>query len=487
MDLKKLLRQSNLSDSGIPSGVILKGLTSDSRKVGPGYLFVAVKGPQRDGHQFVAQAIDRGACAVVAQGYQGPDLQVPLIDVPDSRKAIAALAHAWFEKPSSDLTMVGITGTNGKTTVSYLVQHLLQQAGFPCGLIGTIEYRMGSRPSPSHNTTPGPLELAALLDSMRGANLTACSIEVSSHALDQHRVDGIDFDVAVFMNLTPEHLDYHGTFENYRACKVLLFSGLSKEATAILNADDPSSDFIRQKTHSRILMFGIEREADVRLTAEQCGVDGSTATLTTPAGQVTLKTTLVGRHNLSNLAAAAAVATALEIPLETYVKAVADFPGVPGRLEPVVAGQPFPVYVDYAHTDDALDNVLKALTSISNRKIILVFGCGGDRDRTKRPRMGAVASRYARRIIVTSDNPRSESPEQIAQEVVEGIAPDASYAVVLDREQAIRQAMQEADAESLVLIAGKGHETVQIFRDTVVPFDDRVVARQALSETGVRT
>ncbi|MBI4313365.1 MAG: UDP-N-acetylmuramoyl-L-alanyl-D-glutamate--2,6-diaminopimelate ligase [Candidatus Omnitrophica bacterium] len=486
MNFKKLLQESGLPFENISPELTVKGLTCDSRKVEAGYLYIAVKGVKQDGSEFIPQALERGACAVVTESeFASP---VPVIRIPDSRSGLAALAQTWFERPSSDLTMVGVTGTNGKTTVSYLVQHLFQQAGLPCGLIGTVEYRVGSRPSPSRNTTPGPLELAALLDEMRSEGLVACSMEVSSHALDQRRVEGVHFDVGVFTNLTPEHLDYHGTIEKYLEAKAILFCRLSSQSAAVLNADDPASDVIRTKTRARVLTFGVEGAADVKVTPTRCDVDGSVAQLQTPAGEVSFRTTLVGRHNLSNLAAAAAVAAALEIPLETFVKAVADFPGVPGRLEPVSAGQAFPVYVDYAHTDDALENVLKALTSVSDRKIILVFGCGGDRDRTKRPRMGAVAGRCAHRVILTSDNPRSEPPEKIAEEIIAGIAPGTSYTVILDRRQAIQQAIQEADAQSLVLIAGKGHETVQIFGESAVQFDDRVVAREALSQMeGVRT
>ncbi len=487
-DLGALLTAAGIPAPGGLETITVTGVTCDSRRVVAGELFVAVRGASQDGSAFIPEAIRQGACAVVADAEATvATASVPIIRVSDMRRAIAALAHAWHDDPSRDLVVVGITGTNGKTTVTYLIQTLLQQAGRPCGLIGTIEYRAGGQPSPSHNTTPGPVELAALCAQMRQAGLQACAMEVSSHALDQRRVEGMAFQIGVFLNATPEHLDYHKTFEAYLAAKASLFAMLPPWGTAVVNAEDPSASVIKGQTMARILTFGVGVPADVAIQETRCTLEGSDGLLVTPAGRTPFHTTLIGRHNLSNVAAMAAVGTACGLSVATMASAISAFQGVPGRLERIEAGQSFPVFVDYAHTDDALSHVLGALRVLTDHRLIVVFGCGGDRDRAKRPRMGAVAGQYADRIIVTSDNPRSEAPQAIADEVVAGIPPTASCAVVLDRAAAIRQALTEADARSVVLIAGKGHETTQIFHDGSVPFDDRQVVREALAEcAGVR-
>lgn len=485
MTLEALLRASGLP---IPRGLTsmeITGVTCDSRQVGPGNLFVAVRGVSQDGRRFIPEAVERGARVIVAEPGVTVPPRVAWIPVEDARAAVAALAHAWFGDPARDLTMIGVTGTNGKTTVTSLIQAFLERAGCPCGLIGTIEYRAGLRPLPSDQTTPGPVTLAALFSQMRQAALQACAIEVSSHALDQRRVAGIAFHVAVFTNASPEHLDYHRTFEAYVNAKSLLFTALPLWGTAVLNADDPASRVIRGKTRARVVTFGLQAPADVRVVEATCTLDGSEATWVTPQGRFRSQTRLVGFHNLSNLAAAVAVGSVCEISPATMAEAIEAFPGVPGRLEPVVAGQPFPVFVDYAHTDDALEKVLSHVRRLGPRRVIVVFGCGGDRDRTKRPRMGAVASRLADRVVITSDNPRSESPERIADAIVAGLTPGTSYTVILDRAEAIRQALIEADAECVVVIAGKGHETTQIFADRTVPFDDRQVVRQVLARLEV--
>ena len=310
-------------------------------------------------------------------------------------------------------------------------------------------------------------------------------MEVSSHALDQRRAAGITFRAGVFTNATPEHLDYHKTFEAYREAKAMLFELVAPSGTAVLNADDPAFEFMRSRVKTQVLTFGLDAPADVRVVDWRCTLRGSSGTLVTPAGHTVFHTTLMGCHNLSNLAAMAAVGIAEVVPVATMVEALATFPGVPGRLEPVEAGQPFPVLVDYAHTDDALRNVLQAMRAMTDARLIVVFGCGGDRDRAKRPRMGAVASQWAHHVIVTSDNPRSEWPEEIAEAVVSGIVPGASYQVILDRASAIRAAIQQADSRCVVLVAGKGHEKTQVFRDRTVPFDDVQVVRDALVAQGV--
>ena len=476
-----------LTACGLPapppaSGVLVTDLVCDSRRVTPGALFVAVRGAAQDGAAFVPDAVRRGARAIVVEDGAAVPGGLVAIRVHDTRSAAASLAHAWYGQPAASLAMVGVTGTNGKTTVAYLIQHLLQQAGCPCGLLGTIEYRAGGPPSPSSNTTPGPLALAALLAQMRQAGLRACAMEVSSHALDQRRVAGIPFRTAVFTNASPEHLDYHKTFEAYRDAKARLFEMLPASGTAVLNADDPASLVMGQRTRARVLTFGVEQPADVRVLEAECRLDGTSGVLATPCGRAAFRTPLVGRHNLSNLAAMAAVGIAHDVPLAVLAGALETFPGVPGRLQRLGAGHPFPVFVDYAHTDEALRRVLLALRELTDARLLVVFGCGGDRDRAKRPRMGAVAGRLADRLFITSDNPRSESAQAIAEAIVGGITGSASHAVILDRAEAIRQALREADAHSVVLIAGKGHETTQIVGDRVLPFDDAQVVREALAE-----
>ncbi|OGX40151.1 MAG: UDP-N-acetylmuramoyl-L-alanyl-D-glutamate--2,6-diaminopimelate ligase [Omnitrophica WOR_2 bacterium RIFCSPHIGHO2_02_FULL_68_15] len=484
MRLDALLTACGLPVPAGAASVVVTDVVCDSRRVTPDALFVAVRGAAQDGAAFVPEAVRRGARAVVTESSAAVPAGVIAIHVADSRSAAAALAHGWYGHPASALAMVGVTGTNGKTTVAYLIQHLFQQHGDPCGLIGTIEYRAGGPPSPSSNTTPGPMALAALLAQMRRAGLRACAMEVSSHALDQQRVAGIPFRTAVFTNASPEHLDYHKTFEAYRAAKARLFDMIPASGTAVLNADDPSSSVMRRRTRARCLTFGVDHISDIQVQEARCDLDGASGLLATPRGRVPFRTTLVGRHNLSNVAAMAAVGIAHDVPPATIAEALETFPGVPGRLQRLEAGQPFPVFVDYAHTDEALRRVLLALLELTDARLLVVFGCGGDRDRTKRPRMGAVAGRHADRLFITSDNPRSESPQAIADAIVGGIAGPASYTVVLDRAAAIRQALQEATSRSVVLIAGKGHETTQITGDQIAAFDDAQVAREALAPRG---
>ncbi|MBI4226876.1 MAG: UDP-N-acetylmuramoyl-L-alanyl-D-glutamate--2,6-diaminopimelate ligase [Candidatus Omnitrophica bacterium] len=467
----------------VAASVAVTGVSCDSRRVAPGHLFVAIRGAAQDGGAFVPEAIRRGACAVLLEdGMAAPDGTIT-IRVPDARQAAAALAQAWHGRPAEALTMIGVTGTNGKTTVTYLIQHLLQQVGRPCGLIGTIEYRAGGPPSPSHNTTPGPMELAALLARMREAGLTACAMEVSSHALDQRRVAGIPFSTAVFTNATPEHLDYHKTFDAYREAKAQLFAGMPATGTMVLNADDPSSPMMRRRSRARALTFSVEGPADIRVLDIECRLDGCAGVVATPRGRIPFRTPLVGRHNLSNAAAMAAVGIAQAVPLPAIAAALASFPGVPGRLQRVAADAPFPIFIDYAHTDDALQRVLSALRELTPARLTVVFGCGGDRDRAKRPRMGAVAARWADRVIVTSDNPRGESPQAIAEAIVAGMTTPVACSVILDRAEAIRRALREADGQSVVLIAGKGHETTQAAQGRAIPFDDAQVVRGALADS----
>ncbi len=456
-------------------------VTADSRSVRPGALFVAVRGNAADGHRFIPQALARGASAILTEeSVELPPGVFPL-KVDSTRRFLGPLAHAFEGSPSRSLKVLGVTGTKGKTTVTWWIHHLLEQANIPCGLIGTLCSRLGSEKRVSENTTPGAVSLQALLAEMVERHLKVCAMEVSSHALEQNRTDGIRFRCAIFTNLAPEHLDYHGDLEAYFLAKQRLFKGLDREAAAVLNQDDPRWESLRARTAARIVTYGLRGSADWSADRIRSSLRGISCRLLTPEGTFPARFSLVGRHNLENLLAALAGLSAAGFPAEAMLKGISTFEGVPGRLERIEAGQPFPVFVDYAHTEGALRRVLQELRAADPRRILTVFGCGGDRDRTKRPRMGRAAAELSDRVIVTSDNPRSEEPEAIAREITAGMTGSrAPWEICLDRREAIRRALESADSTWIVLIAGKGHETGQIFSDRTVPFDDRSVVREIL-------
>jgi len=446
----------------------------------PGALFVAVTGHTRDGHVYAHEAARRGAVGVVSTRPLDLPPEVPQILVKDSRRALAALCNTFYRQPSRDLQVVGVTGTNGKTTTCYLLRSIFEAAGRRTGYLGTVLYNTGRRILPAPNTTPGPADLHALLSEMRDAGLHCAVMEVSSHALMQHRTDFIHFAAGVFTNLSEEHLDYHGTITKYRNAKGRLFRQLGARAFAIINADDRHSAYFREHTAAQVVLYGFAREASVR--AEDCAVtlDGSRFRLIAPQGAVAVDSPLPGLHNVHNSLAAAATALALDCSLQA-VKAGLEHPEpVPGRLEKVCCGQPFHVFVDYAHTPQALEAVLRALRPLVRGALIVVFGAGGDRDQLKRPKMGAVVERYADAVWITNDNPRSEDPMAIIRAIRAGMVQTAKIRVEADRREAIAQALGYARAGDLVLIAGKGHETQQIFADRVIEFDDRKVAREIL-------
>lgn len=461
------------------------GVAYDSRRVEPGRLFVAIRGLKTDGHRFVAEALARGAAGIVAEPPDPlPGERRLRVLVPDTREALAQLASAYHGFPSRDLTIVGITGTNGKTTTSYLVDALLRAAGHTTGVIGTIQYRIGEASRPAGQTTPEALELQALLAEMRDAGVTACSMEISSHALELRRAEGIRFRVGVFTNLTQDHLDFHGTMARYQAAKARLFAMLPPDGWAVLNADDPAAQAMAEATRARVLTYGLEPSAQVRAGRWDSSLRGITMEVVTPAGEMRMRSPLIGAHNVSNLLAAAGVGLALGLAPVAIGGGLSRVQAVPGRFERVEAGQPFLLIIDYAHTPDALERVLDTARKLTAGRLGVVFGCGGDRDRGKRPRMGAIAARLADFAWITSDNPRSEDPESIIQEVVEGAHAVAHarerLVTIPDRKEAIRAALRWARAGDTVLIAGKGHETTQIVGGRVFPFDDREVARTLL-------
>ena len=481
--LPQLLWASGIFVSHPVPDLPIRLVTDDSRAVEPQSLFVAIQGTQVDGHRFIGKAVERGARAILLEEEIEVPASVVKIRVPATRPLLGPLAHTFYAAPSRTLKVIGITGTNGKTTVAWLTQHLLEKAQFPCGLIGTVCNRMGEIERPSQNTTPGVIVLQRMLAQMLNEELRACAMEVSSHALDQHRTGGIEWACGVFTNLTSEHLDYHESLENYLKAKLRLFQGLGEKATAVINRDDPVWERVKKATQGRVLTYSLRGDADLVANEIHGSLKGTTCQVKTPQGTFPVGWNLIGRHNLSNLLAALAAVMSLGVPVEQALEGVSSFPGVPGRLERIEEGQPFLVFVDYAHTDGALRRVLTELRATTDKQILVVFGCGGDRDRTKRPRMGRVAASLSDRVIITSDNPRGEDPQVIASEVAAGIKGSSTpWEIILDRREAIRTALEFASSPWLVLIAGKGHETGQILGDRVIPFDERAVVKELLGE-----
>ncbi|MBI4168588.1 MAG: UDP-N-acetylmuramoyl-L-alanyl-D-glutamate--2,6-diaminopimelate ligase [Acidobacteria bacterium] len=478
----------------------IQGLAYDSRQVERGYLFAAIRGQKSDGNEFVGQAIDRGAAAVLsALPAAGRARGVPWAQVEDERLALALVSRNYYGRPDEQMTMVGVTGTNGKTTVCFLLESIFREAGLKPCLLGTVLYRYEREETKAGRTTPESLDLHRLLDRFATAGARSCAMEVSSHALAQKRAAGIAFQAAVFTNLTQDHLDFHRTMEEYLEAKAILFRGLASDAVAVLNADDPRADRIRSATRARVVTFGETDRADVRIASARATTAGTEVTLSVAPGfeaagapaPLALRSPLLGRPNASNLAAAAAVGLALGVPRRAIARGLESVGGVPGRFERIDLGQPFDVLVDYAHTDDALRNLLRAVRELGPRRILTVFGCGGDRDRGKRPLMGFAAAEGSDLVVVTSDNPRGEDPQAIIEEILPGVrqaqagdergALDPARCVVIpDRKEAIRRALSLAATGECVVIAGKGHETYQILRDRTVPFDDREVARDLL-------
>jgi UDP-N-acetylmuramoyl-L-alanyl-D-glutamate--2,6-diaminopimelate ligase len=451
--------------------------------VAAGSLFCAVPGLRADGHDFAAAAVARGAVAVMAE--RPLDLPVPQIVVPDARLGLALAAAALRGHPSRSLAVVGVTGTNGKTTSAYLLAAVLEAAGRRCGLIGTVEARVGGRTLPVTHTTPDAVALQDLLARMRDAGDTACAMEVSSHALDQRRVAGTRFAAALFTNLTRDHLDYHPDVEHYFAAKRGLFArpaGEGDDPPGAANLDDPFGRRLARETGA--LGYAIDAPAEVRPEGVDGLGTGIRARVTTPRGPVEIASGLRGRFNLANLAGVVAVGELLALPHEAVAAGIADVRGVPGRFEAIDCGQGFPVIVDYAHTPDSLDNVLRAARElVGEGRLIAVFGCGGDRDRGKRPQMGDVTRRLADVAVVTSDNPRSEDPEAIIADIVAGDGGPAELVVEPDRRAAIARAIALAGRGDVVVVAGKGHEQGQERAGVVTPFDDRAVAREILTGT----
>ena len=461
------------------------GVVYDSRAVTPGSVFVALQGLRADGAAFAPQAVAAGAAAVVAAAGVNPAAGAAWLPVTDPRLALALLAAEFNGHPSRSMRVVGVTGTNGKTTTAYLVRAILEAAGIKCGLMGTVSYCIGDREIEASRTTPEAPDVQGLLREMLEEACGACVMEVSSHALALRRVDGLQFAAGVFTNLTRDHLDFHGNMEAYFAAKRRLFEILPATAPAVVNLDDPRGAALVDVSGTPVT-YAIGKAADVTPGPLTYSLHGLAFDVRMPQGVVHVKSTLVGKPNVYNILAATGVTAAMGIPLDAIEQGIARLEGVPGRFE--VVSRPtddITVVVDYAHTDDALRNLLETARPMATRRLITVFGAGGERDRTKRPLMGMVAARLSDVVIITSDNPRGEDPAQIIEEVLRGAEPEARQSgaravMQIDRGAAIRQAVSEAAAGDVVLIAGKGHEKYQVIGGTTYPFDDVAVARNAL-------
>jgi len=482
--------------------VEIRSIHCRAQDVHTGGLFVAISGFTADGHDYVDQALALGAAAIVVERTLERDAVV--IEVNDSRRALARLSSEFYGRPSEHMVLVGITGTNGKTTTAYLIERILAQHGLPTGVIGTINYRFGGREFDSPVTTPESVDLQRILADMRDQGVSHVVMEVSSHALALNRVEDCYLDIGVFTNLTQDHLDFHRNMDAYWESKKRMFiDGLGPDnpktpKTGVINVSDPRGNDLMSSVSGDIITTGFDNTADVYPTASRVDRSGISVRLNTPRGVVAIDSQLVGAHNLSNVMSAVGVGLALGIPEKTIAEGIATLRAVPGRLEPVPDPKGRFIYVDYAHTPDALDHVIQALSELGAGRIICVFGCGGDRDRTKRAQMGHIAAKRCHLTIVTSDNPRTEPPLQIIEEILEGVRKEAvtemrpsdvtedsgapGFVVEPDRKKAIRIAISAARSDDTVLIAGKGHETYQIIGKETFPFDDRKEAEAALKE-----
>lgn len=484
----------------------ISGISHDSRQIKDGFIFVAIDGHKLDGNSFVPDAVRSGAVVIVTEKYlHNLESHIVQVIVPNTRKALSSLSSSFFGAPSKKIKVIGVTGTNGKTTTTYLIKSILESANRTTnhtpdntvnnihnvkqqrvGLLGTIKYCLGNKVLPAKETTPESVVLHDLIAQMVDMKIDHVVMEVSSQGLVQHRTDDIEFCSAVFTNLTPEHLDYHRDFSAYRDAKAILFRGLSPDSFAVLNADDNAGKFFSKKTRANVVWYGIRKNADVRCTSAEFSTNSSKITVSYHNKEVEMVLPLIGLHNVYNALAAIANSAAFGIDLETARDAICKFNNVPGRLESIDCGQRFKVYVDYAHTAHALEATLESLkqSKSNGNRILLVFGCGGDRDKGKRPEMGMVAARLADKFWITNDNPRSEDPSKIISDIEEGLTSESLYIVQPERRLAITEAITEAKEKDIVLIAGKGHETGQIIGNNTYRFNDKEIASEILNQFG---
>ena len=504
MRLLKLINELSLGDKyfGIDDMEIL-GITNVSNRVNPGFIFVAIKGFKLDGHNYVQDAVKSGAVAVVTQRHVDVDDRVVQINVTNTRMALSRLSSCFFHQPSKRIKVIGVTGTNGKTTTTYLIKSIIENSdssfdlsdgtytgndvlckNVRAGLIGTIEYLVGEQSLPAVETTPESVNLHYMLAKMVDLDLQYAVMEVSSQSLTQYRTQDVEFHAAVFTNLTPEHLDYHITLAEYMVAKSRLFQNLKSDAFAVLNADDTASNYFAKRTEARPFWYGIKNKADICCRVLEHLPDSTVIVLAYGNDEIKIKIPLIGTYNVYNVLAAAACCIASGIGLDAVKKGVETFKNVPGRMEPVNCGQRFKVFVDYAHTAHALEVVLQSIKKamFNKGRLLVVFGCGGDRDREKRPEMGRVVVGYADKVWITNDNPRSEDPENIIMEILTGMGKETSCCVQPDRSMAIRDAIISAKQDDIVLVAGKGHETGQIVGNRVYKFCDKDVAKKILME-----
>lgn len=491
MRLKEVAQYLGIDAAAVPD-IDVKNLQYDSRCIQPEDVFIAIVGTAGDGHDYIDMAVEKGASALIVENAEkAAHVDIPVLVCSDTRKAISLLAMLWHDFPDRKLHIIGVTGTNGKTTTTTLIKYLWDQEGIKSGLIGTVKNISGDRALPSTHTTPEPLQLAELLDIMVKDGCQNVVMEVSSHALKQERVDAIHFDGAAFTNMTQDHLDFHKTFEDYLNSKLMLFTMLDRGNTSkkfgVINIDDPVAEDFLMKTKVPVMTYGIEKPATLQAVDYHLTHKGTTFTLLYNGNEYKVDIPLTGKFNVYNCLAAMAILLAEGMPMANICKSLANAPQIPGRFEKVDKGQDFTVIVDYAHTPDGLENVLVTAREIAEKRLITVFGCGGDRDRTKRPIMGGIAAKYSDYSIITSDNPRTEDPMFIIGQVEEGVKPITDqYEIDENRRKAIEIALKMAKKGDVVMIAGKGHEDYQLVNGEVLDFDDRKVAGEILTKILVK-
>lgn len=470
------------------NNILVSDITADSRAVKSGSLFICLKGAHVDGHKYLKQAAAKGAVAALVEEIpENAPEGMTFIKVDDTRDAMEKVTPYFYDYPGKNMRVIAVTGTNGKTTTTNIIRNVLEEAGHKTGLIGTIDVHTGSEVIVSHNTTPDVVDLQKFLAAMRENGCSHVVMEVSSHALSLKRVAGIDFTTAVLTNVTEDHLDFHKTMEAYRDAKSLLFEGLKEGSRAVFNADDAASSVIEKKTEVPFLTYGMDKAWDIHPVSYKVAAKSMDLLLETPAGKMDLHLNITGRFNMYNVMSAVGALLSEGVDKDTIVKVLNDFAGVPGRFQLVEAGQPYTVIVDYAHTPDGLENVLATARLITDNRLKVVFGCGGDRDNKKRPIMGEIALKMADDVYVTSDNPRTEDPEAIIDEIatVLKVVPEGKTVTRLsDRKEAIEAALAASEKGDLVLIAGKGHENYQILKDETIHFDDREVVLEYLAGKG---